>query len=154
MLASLPSILPGSPFQTVPVGCSSLLTDSQFARLLLDQGVQRNGGGGGLSYPSWSPFFLFSCSPFQAVLDGYSAPLTAGNFARLVSKREYDGVAVKTTSQAVLSDARNAAKLASETPEMPLELKPSGEFQPVYRTALDVAVRPLPLGTRSFLVQC
>lgn len=90
------------------------------------------------------PPCLVLCVRPQAVLDGYSAPLTAGQFARLVAKREYDGVAVKATSQAVLSDARSAAKLAAETPEMPLELKPSGEFQPVYRTPLDVAVLPLP----------
>ncbi|CAI5476940.1 unnamed protein product [Closterium sp. Yama58-4] len=77
----------------------------------------------------------------QVVLDGYSAPLTAGNFAQLVSRRAYDGVAVKATDLAVLSDARDP----SAGRDVPLEIMPAGEFQPIYRTPLDVQDGELPV---------
>ncbi|CAI5507035.1 unnamed protein product [Closterium sp. Naga37s-1] len=77
----------------------------------------------------------------QVVLDGYSAPLTAGNFAQLVSRRAYDGVAVKATDLAVLSDAR----YPSAGRDVPLEIMPAGEFQPIYRTPLDVQDGELPV---------
>ncbi|CAI7778916.1 unnamed protein product [Closterium sp. NIES-53] len=77
----------------------------------------------------------------QVVLDGYSAPLTAGNFAQLVSRRAYDGVAVKATDLAVLSDARDP----SAGWDVPLEIMPAGEFQPIYRTPLDVQDGELPV---------
>nr|GEZ67609.1 peptidyl-prolyl cis-trans isomerase CYP37, chloroplastic [Tanacetum cinerariifolium] len=41
----------------------------------------------------------------QVVLDGYSAPLTTGNFAKLVVDGTYDGMTLKCTDQAILSDS-------------------------------------------------
>lgn len=82
-----------------------------------------------------------SFATIQAVLDGYSAPLTAGNFAKLVIDGAYDGVRLKGTDQAVLSD-NEVAKLGYS---VPLEIKPSGEFEPLYRTALSIQDGELPV---------
>eukprot|EP00850_Spirogloea_muscicola_P021352 SM000245S08191 [mRNA] locus=s245:11846:20185:- [translate_table: standard] len=76
----------------------------------------------------------------EVVLDGYSAPLTAGNFADMVLKNAYNGVPVRTTGQAVLTDAG-----AGVGHEIPLEIKPAGEFQPLYRTPLVVQDGELPV---------
>ncbi|XP_051136381.1 peptidyl-prolyl cis-trans isomerase CYP37, chloroplastic isoform X2 [Andrographis paniculata] len=71
----------------------------------------------------------------QAVIDGYSAPLTAGNFAKLVLDGAYDGVKLNCTEQAVLSDS---SALKDKGYSTPLEIKPSGQFEPLYRTMLSV----------------
>eukprot|EP00850_Spirogloea_muscicola_P020236 SM000210S06750 [mRNA] locus=s210:86195:90363:- [translate_table: standard] len=76
----------------------------------------------------------------EVVLDGYSAPLTAGNFADMVLKNAYNCVPVRTTGQAVLTDAG-----AGVGHEIPLEIKPAGEFQPLYRTPLVVQDGELPV---------
>eukprot|EP00897_Mesotaenium_endlicherianum_P004182 jgi/Mesen1/3792/ME000206S02972 len=78
----------------------------------------------------------------HVVLDGYSAPITAGNFANLILKGAYDGVALKTGNQAVLTGSRDATSLGQE---LPLEILPAGEFQPVYRTPLDVQDGEIPV---------
>ncbi|KAH8953098.1 hypothetical protein BDL97_08G005500 [Sphagnum fallax] len=71
----------------------------------------------------------------EVVLDGYSAPLTAGNFADLVLKGAYDGIKLRSTEQAILSDTET---LDSVGRALPIEILPSGEFQPLYRTTLNV----------------
>lgn len=77
----------------------------------------------------------------EVVLDGYSAPLTAGNFADLVLKGAYDGITLRATEQAVLSDNER-----SETGiTLPIEIMPTGEFQPLYRTTLNVQDGELPV---------
>nr|XP_004293105.2 PREDICTED: peptidyl-prolyl cis-trans isomerase CYP37, chloroplastic isoform X1 [Fragaria vesca subsp. vesca] len=78
----------------------------------------------------------------QVVIDGYSAPLTAGNFAKLVSDGAYDGAKLSSTDQAVLS-ASGSDKYSG--PSVPLEIKPSGQFEPLYRTKLDVQDGELPV---------
>ncbi|KAK1284241.1 hypothetical protein QJS10_CPB21g00701 [Acorus calamus] len=77
----------------------------------------------------------------QVVLDGYSAPLTAGNFAKLVIDGAYDGVKLKCTNQAVLSDN----ELEEKGYSVPLEIKPSGQFEPLYKTMLSVQDGELPV---------
>ncbi|KAK1260195.1 hypothetical protein QJS04_geneDACA022526 [Acorus gramineus] len=77
----------------------------------------------------------------QVVLDGYSAPLTAGNFAKLVTDGAYDGVKLKCTNQAVLSDN----ELEEKGYSVPLEIKPSGQFEPLYKTMLSVQDGELPV---------
>lgn len=77
----------------------------------------------------------------EVVLDGYSAPLTAGNFADLVLKGAYDGITLRATEQAVLTDNER-----SETGiTLPIEIMPTGEFQPLYRTTLNVQDGELPV---------
>ncbi|KAL8505945.1 hypothetical protein ACS0TY_016974 [Phlomoides rotata] len=78
----------------------------------------------------------------QVVLDGYSAPITAGNFAKLVVEGAYDGVKLNCTDQAVLSDGE-AGK--DKGYSVPLEIKPSGQFEPLYKTTLSVQDGELPV---------
>ncbi|CAM6034477.1 unnamed protein product [Sphagnum compactum] len=78
----------------------------------------------------------------EVVLDGYSAPLTAGNFADLVLKGAYDGIKLRSTEQAILSDTET---LDSVGRALPIEILPSGEFQPLYRTTLNVQDGELPI---------
>ncbi|XP_068644470.1 peptidyl-prolyl cis-trans isomerase CYP37, chloroplastic [Aristolochia californica] len=77
----------------------------------------------------------------QVVIDGYSAPLTTGNFAKLVRDGAYDGVKLKCTNQAILSDT----ELGTDGNGVPLEIKPSGQFEPLYKTMLSVQDGELPV---------
>ncbi|KAF9590462.1 hypothetical protein IFM89_035339 [Coptis chinensis] len=78
----------------------------------------------------------------QVVIDGYSTPLTAGNFAKLVVDGAYDGVKLKVTDQAVLSDSGVDEGIGYS---IPLEIMPSGQFEPLYKTALSVQDGELPV---------
>ncbi|XP_042520905.1 peptidyl-prolyl cis-trans isomerase CYP37, chloroplastic isoform X1 [Macadamia integrifolia] len=78
----------------------------------------------------------------QVVIDGYSAPLTAGNFAKLVVDGAYDGVKLNCVNQAVLSD--NGVE-KNKGYDIPLEIMPSGQFEPLYRTTLSVQDGELPV---------
>ncbi|KAJ3670251.1 hypothetical protein LUZ60_010575 [Juncus effusus] len=82
-----------------------------------------------------------SVGKIQVVIDGFSAPLTAGNFAKLVMDGAYDGVKLKCTSQAVLTDN----ELSKNGYNVPLELMPSGQFEPLYKTTLSVQDGELPV---------
>ncbi|XP_058220640.1 peptidyl-prolyl cis-trans isomerase CYP37, chloroplastic-like isoform X2 [Rhododendron vialii] len=75
----------------------------------------------------------------QVVLDGYSAPLTAGNFAKLVVDGAYNGVKLSCINQAILSDSKNSGY------SVPLEIMPSGQFEPLYKTTLSVQDGELPV---------
>ncbi|CAA7058094.1 unnamed protein product [Microthlaspi erraticum] len=79
----------------------------------------------------------------QVVIDGYSAPLTAGNFAKLVSSGAYDGVKLNTVNQAVITEDKSGDKV--ESVSVPLEVMPSGQFEPLYRTPLSVQDGELPV---------
>ncbi|MQM21912.1 hypothetical protein Taro_054960 [Colocasia esculenta] len=82
-----------------------------------------------------------STASIRVVLDGYSAPLTAGNFAKLVNDGAYNGVKVRCASQAVLSD--NEIDQIGYT--VPLEIMPSGQFEPLYKTTLSIQDGELPV---------
>uniref|UniRef100_A0A6N2MEH7 Uncharacterized protein n=2 Tax=Salix viminalis TaxID=40686 RepID=A0A6N2MEH7_SALVM len=69
----------------------------------------------------------------QVVIDGFSAPLTAGNFVKLVVDGAYNGAKLSFTDQAVLTD--NGLDKNSGY-SVPLEIMPSGQFEPLYRTTL------------------
>ncbi|XP_031266779.1 peptidyl-prolyl cis-trans isomerase CYP37, chloroplastic-like [Pistacia vera] len=78
----------------------------------------------------------------QVVLDGYSARLTAGNIAKLVSDGAYDGTRLNCTEQAILTDSgldKNSGY------SVPLEINPSGQFEPLYKTTLSVQDGELPV---------
>lgn len=75
----------------------------------------------------------------EVVLDGFSAPLTAGNLMDLILKGAYDGVTVSATPQAVLMQGGISGH------EIPLEILPAGEFQPIYKTPLNVQDGELPV---------
>ncbi|XP_002530189.2 peptidyl-prolyl cis-trans isomerase CYP37, chloroplastic isoform X2 [Ricinus communis] len=78
----------------------------------------------------------------QVVLDGYSAPLTTGNFAKLVVDGAYDGAKISCTDQAVIIGSGNDKNTGYS---VPLEIKPSGQFEPLYRTTLSVQDGELPV---------
>ncbi|KAK1405195.1 Peptidyl-prolyl cis-trans isomerase CYP37 [Heracleum sosnowskyi] len=78
----------------------------------------------------------------QVVIDGYSAPLTAGNFAKLVVDGAYDGVKLKSTDQAILSDSGLDKNIGYSAP---LEIMPAGQFEPLYKTTLSVQDGELPV---------
>ncbi|XP_065862150.1 peptidyl-prolyl cis-trans isomerase CYP37, chloroplastic isoform X2 [Euphorbia lathyris] len=78
----------------------------------------------------------------QVVLDGYSAPLTAGNFAKLVVDGAYNGAKLSCINQAVLTDSGIDKKTGYS---VPLEIMPSGQFEPLYRTMLNVQDGELPV---------
>ncbi|QHO00672.1 Peptidyl-prolyl cis-trans isomerase CYP37 [Arachis hypogaea] len=86
---------------------------------------------------------MVSCLTEEVVvIDGYSAPLTAGNFAKLVMDGAYDGAKLSTSNQAILSD--NGADKNSGF-SVPLEIMPSGQFEPLYKTTLSVQDGELPV---------
>lgn len=78
----------------------------------------------------------------QVVLDGYSAPLTTGNFAKLVVDGAYDGMKLKCTDQAILSDNGIDKSIGYS---VPLEIMPSGQFEPLYKTTLSIQDGELPV---------
>ncbi|KAL5131407.1 Peptidyl-prolyl cis-trans isomerase CYP37, chloroplastic [Glycine soja] len=78
----------------------------------------------------------------QVVIDGYSAPLTAGNFAKLVMDGAYNGAKLNCINQAVISD-NGVDKNTGYS--VPLEIMPSGQFEPLYKTTLSVQDGELPV---------
>ncbi|KAF8014883.1 hypothetical protein BT93_H0623 [Corymbia citriodora subsp. variegata] len=78
----------------------------------------------------------------QMVIDGYSAPLTAGNFVKMVVDGAYDGAKLNSANQAVLTDS-GIDKTAGF--RVPLEIMPSGQFEPLYRTTLSIQDGELPV---------
>ncbi|XP_057460365.1 peptidyl-prolyl cis-trans isomerase CYP37, chloroplastic isoform X1 [Actinidia eriantha] len=78
----------------------------------------------------------------QVVIDGYSAPLTAGNFAKLVVDGAYNGVKLSCSNQAILSES-GLGKNSGYS--VPLEIMPSGQFEPLYKTTLSVQDGELPV---------
>ncbi|VFQ72061.1 unnamed protein product [Cuscuta campestris] len=78
----------------------------------------------------------------QVVLDGYSAPLTAGNFAKLVVDGAYDGVKLNCANQAILTEHRLGKDNGYS---ILLEIMPTGQFEPIYRTTLSVQDGELPV---------
>ncbi|CAK9160213.1 unnamed protein product [Ilex paraguariensis] len=79
---------------------------------------------------------------WHVVIDGYSAPLTAGNFAKLVVDGAYNGVKLSCTDQAILSDSGFGKNSGYG---VPLEIMPSGQFEPLYKTTLSVQDGELPV---------
>ncbi|KAK8633466.1 hypothetical protein V6N13_014311 [Hibiscus sabdariffa] len=77
----------------------------------------------------------------QVVLDGYSAPLTTGNFAKLVTDGAYDGTKLSCINQAIISENDTGKNGYS----VPLEIMPSGQFEPLYKTTLSVQDGELPV---------
>ncbi|KAK7405206.1 hypothetical protein VNO78_06405 [Psophocarpus tetragonolobus] len=78
----------------------------------------------------------------QIVIDGYSAPLTAGNFAKLVMDGAYNGAKLNCINQAIISD--NGVD-KNNGYSVPLEIMPSGQFEPLYKTTLSVQDGELPV---------
>jgi hypothetical protein len=70
-----------------------------------------------------------------------AAPITAGTFASNVISGEYDGASLSATQVAVLAGDETAGANAP----IPLEMLAAGDFEPTYRTPLDVRSGELPV---------
>ena len=81
----------------------------------------------------------------EITVDGYNAPVTAGNFVDNVQRNVYQNASLRRSETAILggSQSDNAAKT------VPLEIKSSDSFDPLYRSPLDVqngeAIPSIPL---------
>ncbi|KAK8573667.1 hypothetical protein V6N13_009755 [Hibiscus sabdariffa] len=70
------------------------------------------------------------------------APLTTGNFAKLVTDGAYDGTKLSCINQAIISENDTGKNGYS----VPLEIMPSGQFEPLYKTTLSIQDGELPSG--------
>ena len=77
----------------------------------------------------------------EIVLDGYSAPLSAGSFAFSVLSHSFDrqSLAVDRDIVALRTNGGNQQQT------LPLEILAEGEFEPLYRTELDVQTGEVPV---------
>ncbi|KAK8503658.1 hypothetical protein V6N12_024830 [Hibiscus sabdariffa] len=69
------------------------------------------------------------------------APLTTGNFAKLVTDGAYDGTKLSCINQAIISENDTGKNGYS----VPLEIMPSGQFEPLYKTTLSIQDGELPV---------
>ena len=69
-------------------------------------------------------------------LDGFSSPVSAGTFARRVLDGAFDGVTLQSSPYALSVTPPAAEGRAQE--ELPLEMLPYGEFEPIYGQALNI----------------
>nr|KAJ0185963.1 hypothetical protein LSAT_V11C900494760 [Lactuca sativa] len=98
--------------------------------------------GDGSSFTPQAGGIPIKSAKIQVVLDGYSAPLTTGNFAKLVVDGAYNGMTLKCTDQAILSDNGINKSIGYS---VPLEIMPSGQFEPLYKTTLSIQDGELPV---------
>jgi len=80
----------------------------------------------------------------RLILDGYSAPLTAGNFAKNVIDGFYDNTRLSVNGISVMAEPVASANDRG-TGLLPLEEMMAGDFEPVYRTPLDVRSGEIPV---------
>ncbi|GAQ83308.1 cyclophilin-like peptidyl-prolyl cis-trans isomerase family protein [Klebsormidium nitens] len=127
---------PALPF-TVPAQYSNLPRLNGRATVALE--IARKGGdkfvlkaGGGAK----------DTATLELVLDGYSAPITAGNFADLISRQAFDGVQLIAGQQSIITKGDIPA---AQGRVLPLEIKVAGEFEPEYRTQVDVQGGEIPI---------
>jgi cyclophilin family peptidyl-prolyl cis-trans isomerase len=80
----------------------------------------------------------------EITVDGYNAPITAGNFIDNVRRGVYRGAPMRRSETAILGGSTDPSK-----PSIPLEIKSSDSFDPLYRAPLDVqngeAIPSIPL---------
>ena len=69
-------------------------------------------------------------------LDGFSSPVSAGTFARRVLDGAFDGVTLQSSPYALSVTPPAVEGRAQE--ELPLEMLPYGEFEPIYGQALNI----------------
>lgn len=74
------------------------------------------------------------------VLEGYSAPVTAGNFATNVLQKLYVGKTLTVDYTGVL-----IGKGSVSGKQIPLEIMPLGDFEPIYGSPLNVQAGELPV---------
>ncbi|KVI02197.1 Cyclophilin-like peptidyl-prolyl cis-trans isomerase domain-containing protein [Cynara cardunculus var. scolymus] len=128
-------IKPGVGILHKPSCTSRMLTGRAIVEFVVEK-------GDGSMFTPQAGGVPIKAATIQVVLDGYSAPLTTGNFAKLVVDGAYDGMKLKCTDQAVLSDSGINKSIGYS---VPLEIMPSGQFEPLYKTTLSIQDGELPV---------
>jgi len=72
----------------------------------------------------------------EITADGFNAPITAGNFVTAVQKGEFDNTRLNISETAIIFSRDDSDSSFSS---IPLEVKASNEFEPRYRSPLEVA---------------
>lgn len=72
----------------------------------------------------------------ELTLDGFSAPLTSGRMLQNVIQKKYDGTIIRADDTSIFVDTDKGG--AALEGDLPLEIFARGDFEPVYRTELDV----------------
>ncbi|GAX77222.1 hypothetical protein CEUSTIGMA_g4668.t1 [Chlamydomonas eustigma] len=127
---------PGLPF-SIPKDYASLprLTGRATVELIVEK------KDGSLAFIDQVAGGLTKEGRVTVVVDGYSAPITAGNFVANVLDGLYDGRVLQSN----YSSMYVAGKVDKPRPPIPLEILPLGQFDPVYRSPLDVQGGELPV---------
>ena len=101
----------------------------------------RNRGGGGFGLLNGEKL---DEATLEITVDGYNAPITGGNFVDNVKRGVYTDSPMRRSETAILGGSSNAA-----AESIPLEIKASDAFEPLYRVPLDVqsgeAIPTIPL---------
>lgn len=116
----------------------------------------RKGGAGTFGYVNGDQV---NTTTLRVIVDGYNAPLTAGNFVDLVQRGLYDNAVLKKSDTALLVDVSPASAAptaaggdesglpspssssgagAGSRGQLPLEVKALDEYEPRYRSPLNV----------------
>lgn len=77
----------------------------------------------------------------ELTLDGFSAPLTSGRVLSNVLKKMYDGTVIRVDDTAIFVGGGKGEGVG----QLPLEVMARGEYEPRYRTELDVNSGEIPL---------
>ena len=101
----------------------------------------RNRGGGGFGLLNGEKL---DEATLEITVDGYNAPITGGNFVDNVKRGVYTDSPMRRSETAILGGSSDAA-----AESIPLEIKASDAFDPLYRAPLDVqsgeAIPTIPL---------
>lgn len=128
---------PGLPF-SIPKEYAS--QPKLIGRAVVEVVVERRDGS--LSFVDRKNGGLTNRGTVEITLDGYSAPISAGNFAANVADGLYNDRVVQSSYASLIV---TTADSAPSRPPIPLEILPSGEFDPMYRIPLDVQGGELPV---------
>lgn len=109
-------------------------------RAIVDLTVER--ADGSLAFVSSERGGYDSQAHVEITLDGYSAPISSANFLLNVLEGKYDNRPVQTSSSSIIVQPDVASP--SSAP-IPLEILPAGQFDPVYKSTLDVQDGELPV---------
>lgn len=87
--------------------------------------------------PIWEKIFILTQDYIRLISFAYTLQFSVLTQDYQVNDGAYDGTKLNCTTQAVLSDNKLDA---SKGYSVPLEIMPSGQFEPLYKTTLSVQV--------------
>jgi cyclophilin family peptidyl-prolyl cis-trans isomerase len=94
-----------------------------------------------------SPFYIQNSgnnnkARLELTLDGFSAPLTAGRFALNVKEGLYNGATLRVDDTSIFGEKTSEMPIQEQ---LPLEIFARGDFEPTYRSALDINSGEIPV---------